>query len=82
MTRRALSVVFVASALTIVSTPAQAQTLADALTFLVTNQSVPTGSIERDRDAAQAASVTIPGRSSPTSPRCPSRPRPARSRIV
>jgi hypothetical protein len=38
---------------------AQAQSLADALTFLVTNQSVPTGSVERDRDAAQAASVTI-----------------------
>jgi len=38
---------------------AHAQSLADALTFLVTNQSVPTGSVERDRDAAQAASVTI-----------------------
>jgi len=38
---------------------AHAQSLADALTFLVTNQSVPTGSVERDRDAAKAASVTI-----------------------
>src|SRR5436189_2041335 len=38
---------------------AHAQTLADALTFLVTNQSVPTGSVERDRAAAQAASVAI-----------------------
>src|SRR4051794_23134723 len=39
--------------------PAHAQTLGDVLTFLVTNQSVPTGSVERDRDAAQAASDTI-----------------------
>jgi hypothetical protein len=38
---------------------AQAQSLADALTFLLTNNSVPTGSIERDRDAAQATSETI-----------------------
>jgi hypothetical protein len=36
-----------------------AQSLADVLTFLVTNQSVPTGSIERDRAAAQATSETI-----------------------
>jgi hypothetical protein len=36
-----------------------AQSLADVLSFLVTNQSVPTGSVERDRDAAQAASETI-----------------------
>jgi outer membrane putative beta-barrel porin/alpha-amylase len=39
--------------------PAGAQTLSDVLTFLVTNQSVQTGSIERDRDAAQATSETI-----------------------
>jgi Putative MetA-pathway of phenol degradation len=39
--------------------PAHAQTLADVLTFLVTNQSVQTGSVERDRAAAQAASDTI-----------------------
>src|SRR5712671_1045968 len=43
----------------LVAAPARAQSLADALTFLVTNQSVPTGSVDRDRDAAQAASVTI-----------------------
>src|SRR3981189_786386 len=43
----------------LVAAPARAQSLADALTCLVTNQSVPTGSVERDRDAAQAASVTI-----------------------
>jgi len=41
------------------SRPARAQTLSDVLTFLVTNESVPTGSVERDRDAARAASVTI-----------------------
>jgi hypothetical protein len=38
---------------------AHAQSLADVLTFLVTNQSVATGSVERDRAAAQAASETI-----------------------
>ena len=38
---------------------AHAQSLADVLTFLVTNQSVPTGSVERDRAAADAAAVTI-----------------------
>src|SRR3982751_4260225 len=39
--------------------PAHAQTLGDVLGFLVTNQSVQTGSVERDRDAAQATSDTI-----------------------
>ena len=39
--------------------PARAQTVGDVLTFLVTNQSVQTGSVERDRDAAQATSDTI-----------------------
>ena len=40
---------------------ARCQTVADVLTFLVTNtnQSVRTGSIERDRDAAQATSDTM-----------------------
>ena len=38
---------------------ASAQTVDDVLTFLVTNQSVPTGSVERDRAAAEATSVTI-----------------------
>jgi hypothetical protein len=51
----ALSAMLIASS----AAPAGAQSLADVLTFLVTNQSVPTGSVERDRDAAQAASVTI-----------------------
>jgi len=35
------------------------QTVADVLTFLVTNQSVATGSVERDRDAALGTSDTI-----------------------
>src|SRR5262245_38708358 len=38
---------------------ARAQTVADVLTFLVTNQSVQTGSVERDRDAARGTSATI-----------------------
>jgi hypothetical protein len=39
--------------------PAHAQTLEDVLTFLLTNQSVQTGSVERDRAAAQATSETV-----------------------
>jgi hypothetical protein len=35
------------------------QTASEVLTFLVTNQSVETGSIERDRAAAEATSATI-----------------------
>ena len=42
-----------------VAPAAHAQSLTDVLTFLVTNQSVPTGSVERDRAAAEAAAVTI-----------------------
>jgi hypothetical protein len=38
---------------------ARAQTVSDVLTFLVTNQSVATGSIDRDREAALATSDTI-----------------------
>jgi hypothetical protein len=38
---------------------AGAQTVGDVLTFLITNQSVQTGSVDRDRDAAQATSDTI-----------------------
>jgi hypothetical protein len=42
------------------ATPASAQSsVADVLTFLLTNQSVATGSVERDRHAAQATSDTI-----------------------
>lgn len=39
--------------------PAAAQTVGDVLTFLVTNQGVQTGSVERDRAAAEATSATI-----------------------
>jgi len=38
---------------------AGAQTVADVLTFLVTNQSVQTGSVDRDRDAARATAVGL-----------------------
>ena len=36
-----------------------AQSLSDVLTFLATNQSVPTGNFDRDRAAAEATSNTI-----------------------
>jgi hypothetical protein len=39
--------------------PASAQSVSDVLTFLLTNQSVSTGSVERDRNAAQATGNTI-----------------------
>jgi hypothetical protein len=48
----------IAAAMTPVS-PASGQSVTDVLTFLVTNQSVSTGSVERDRAAAQATSTTI-----------------------
>ena len=51
--------VFGALAIVAVSSPASAQSVTDILTFLVTNQSVSTGSVERDRQAAQATSDTI-----------------------
>ena len=38
---------------------AGAQTVSEILTFLLTNQSVETGSVERDRAAAQATSDTL-----------------------
>jgi hypothetical protein len=41
------------------ATSAKAQTVSDVLTFLVTNQSVATGSIDRDREAALGTSDTI-----------------------
>ena len=45
--------------LAMASSPARAQSVSDVLTFLVTNQGVQTGSVERDRAAAQATSNTI-----------------------
>lgn len=46
-------------ALLVAAEPAHAQTVSDVLTFLVTNQSVATGSIDRDREAALGTSDTI-----------------------
>jgi hypothetical protein len=50
---------YAASALLASAASAQAQTVSDVLTFLVTNQSVATGSIDRDREAAIETSDTI-----------------------
>jgi hypothetical protein len=50
---------FAMSILLMAGASASAQSVADVLTFLVTNQSVSTGSVERDREAALATSVTI-----------------------
>jgi Putative MetA-pathway of phenol degradation len=50
---------FAASALFTAAASGQAQTVSDVLTFLVTNQSVATGSIDRDREAAIGTSDTI-----------------------
>jgi len=41
--------------------PAAAQSVSDVLTFLVTNQSVQTGSVERDRAAADVHRVPVAG---------------------
>jgi len=57
MTLRAAA--FALTMLALASAHASAQTVSDVLTFLVTNQSVSTGSVERDREAAQATSITI-----------------------
>ena len=48
-----------ACCLILAARPAAAQSVSDVLTFLLTNQSVQTGSVERDRNAAQATSDTI-----------------------
>jgi hypothetical protein len=58
MSRLPIGVMAAAAIVTAAST-ASAQSVTDVLTFLVTNQSVSTGSVERDRIAAQATSVTI-----------------------
>ncbi len=50
---------FVIALLTIASTAQAQQRVQDALAFLVTNQSVDTGSVERDSAAAEATSRTI-----------------------
>lgn len=48
-----------AVAIAAVTSSADAQSVSEALTFLVTNQSVATDSVERDRDAALRTSDTI-----------------------
>jgi hypothetical protein len=48
-----------AACLGLQASAAGAQSVADVLTFLVTNQSVQTGNVARDRNAAQATSDTI-----------------------
>jgi hypothetical protein len=53
-TGAAFTIMFVA-----VASHAPAQTVSDALTFLMTNQSVSTGDFERDRTAAQTTSETV-----------------------
>jgi hypothetical protein len=49
----------VASTLFLAVPPAHAQTVSDVLTFLVTSNSIATGSIDRDREAALGTSDTI-----------------------
>src|SRR5438128_3117154 len=48
-----------AAAFAALASSGSAQTVSDALTFLMTNQSVQTGDFERDRTAAEATSETI-----------------------
>jgi hypothetical protein len=55
---RALSALSAAVLMSAAAT-VHAQSVSDTLTFLVTNQSVQTGSVERDRQAALATSQTI-----------------------
>jgi hypothetical protein len=59
MTRERSAIRYAILLLVCSAAPAKAQTLDDVLTFLVTNQSVQTGSIARDRAAAEAASQAI-----------------------
>jgi hypothetical protein len=59
MTTRLRAAAYAIAAVIAAAAPAAAQSVGDVLTFLVTNQSVSTGSVERDRAAAQATSVTI-----------------------
>jgi hypothetical protein len=56
---RSIASACVVTAALFTTSPASAQSVTDVLTFLITNQSVSTGSVERDREAALATSVTI-----------------------
>jgi hypothetical protein len=59
MTNKSIGPALATAALLCASPAAHAQSVADVLTFLVTNQGVQTGSVERDREAALATSNTI-----------------------
>jgi hypothetical protein len=59
MTNHSIGAALATAALLCATPAAQAQSVADVLTFLVTNQGVQTGSVERDREAALATSNTI-----------------------
>jgi Putative MetA-pathway of phenol degradation len=59
MTRTGRFIGAMICAVLMVAPSARAQTVSDVLTFLVTNQSVATGSVERDRAAALGTSDTI-----------------------
>src|SRR4051794_30371965 len=59
MRSRCIRLAFGLTAALLTASSASAQSVTDVLTFLMTNQSVSTGSVERDREAAQATSVTI-----------------------
>jgi hypothetical protein len=50
---------FIAASVMLHASAGHAQSVSDVLTFLVTNQSVQTGNVARDRNAAQATADTI-----------------------
>ncbi|HEY7291891.1 MAG TPA: hypothetical protein VH583_18775 [Vicinamibacterales bacterium] len=56
---RLRTIAVVLAAVLVAPCRSDAQTVSDVLTFLVTNQNVQTGSIERDRAAALATATTI-----------------------
>src|SRR5262245_55573212 len=59
MTMNTKTILAAAAGCVVTATVASAQSVSDVLAFLVTNQSVQTGSVERDRVAAVATSTTI-----------------------
>jgi len=59
MMRATYHTLWIGAACLLQASVAGAQSVSDVLTFLVTNQSVQTGNIARDRNAAQATSDTI-----------------------
>src|SRR5580765_2921907 len=59
MMRATYHTLWIGAACLLQASVAGAQSVSDVLTFLVTNQSVQTGNVARDRNAAQATSDTI-----------------------